>query len=378
MKEDFLQFIWKLKRFDHTKLTLTDGRDLIIQNHGIFNGTENGPDFLNAQITIDSISWYGHIEIHVQSSQWYNHKHNQDPSFSNVILHVVWEHDRDVYYNSDTIPVLELKNRIYPSTLANIDSLKIQHAVFPCNKLIQGLESIYLHQMMANSFVHRMERKIAQYAEMNENELIYQLLAKSFGGKSNQYSFEYIAEKLPYSLVNQMDSKKQKLAFQSYRLLLTKKQINERIAVPYFKRKGMRPQSNPEIRIEQFINCIGIIDSLKNWLSLDAKEIVFHFRKQITKLEPTLSFSMQNQVLINTIIPFFYKLGKMDYDLRQKAIEISEILPPEKNKVVQQMKTLGFSVKNSFDSQAVLEIYNEFCQRKKCLNCIIGCKIVNS
>ena len=68
----------------------------------------------------------------------------------------------------------------------------------------------------------------------------------------------------------------------------------------------------------------------------------------------------------------------MDYDLRQKAIEISEILPPEKNNLVEQMKTLGFSVKNSFDSQAVLEIYNEFCQRKKCLNCIIGCKIVNS
>jgi hypothetical protein len=377
MKEDFLQFIWKLKRFDHSNLTLKDGRKIIISRYGEFNANENGPDFLNAQITIDSISWFGHIEIHTKSSHWFTHKHHNDNSFDNVILHVVWEHDKEVHYSSDTIPVLELKNRIAPSTLANFESLKIQHSVFPCQKLIKGLDSMFLTQMISSSFVARMERKLITYIHIEEFELLYRLLAKSFGGKSNQYSFEYIAEKLPYSLISQMDTQKQKLAIHSYKTLLTK-ETKKSLAVPYFKRKGMRPQSNPEIRIEQFIKCIKLIEDLKTYLTMEAREFIFCFRKSITKLEPKLSFAMQNHILINTIIPYFFLLGKSTIQHRQKALEIAEILPPEKNNIVDQMKLLGFSVKNSFDSQAVLEIYNEFCQKKKCLNCVVGSKIINS
>jgi hypothetical protein len=377
MKEDFLQFIWKLKRFDHSNLTLKDGRKIIISRYGEFNANENGPDFLNAQITIDSISWFGHIEIHTKSSHWFTHKHHNDNSFDNVILHVVWEHDKEVHYSSDTIPVLELKNRIAPSTLANFESLKIQHSVFPCQKLIKGLDSMFLTQMISSSFVARMERKLITYIYIEEFELLYRLLAKSFGGKSNQYSFEYIAEKLPYSLIRQMDTQKQKLAIHSYKTLLTK-ETKKSLAVPYFKRKGMRPQSNPEIRIEQFIKCLKLIEDLKTYLTLEAREFIFCFRKSITKLEPKLSFTMQNHILINTIIPYFFLLGKSTIQYRQKALEIAEILPPEKNNIVDQMKLLGFSVKNSYDSQAVLEIYNEFCQKKKCLNCVVGSKIINS
>jgi hypothetical protein len=290
---------------------------------------------------------------------------------------VVWEHDKEVHYSSDTIPVLELKNRIAPSTLANFESLKIQHSVFPCQKLIKGLDSMFLTQMISSSFVARMERKLITYMYIEEFELLYRLLAKSFGGKSNQYSFEYIAEKLPYSLIRQMDTQKQKLAIHSYKTLLTK-ETKKSLAVPYFKRKGMRPQSNPEIRIEQFIKCLKLIEDLKTYLTLEAREFIFCFRKSITKLEPKLSFTMQNHILINTIIPYFFILGKSTIQYRQKALEIAEILPPEKNNIVDQMKLLGFSVKNSYDSQAVLEIYNEFCQKKKCLNCVVGSKIINS
>ena len=377
MKEDFLQFIWKLKRFDHSKLTLIDGRELIINKHGEFNSHENGPDFLNAQIIINTISWFGHIEIHTKSSEWFNHNHHIDASFNNVILHVVWEHDKEVHYSSEAIPVLELKNRIAPSVHANFESLKIQHSAFPCQKLIKGLDPIYLTQMISSSFIRRMERKIAPYLHLDEFEFLYRLMAKSFGGKSNQFSFEYIAEKLPYSLLNQMDSQKQKLAIHSFRTLLTK-ESNRPQAVPYFKRKGMRPQSNPEIRIDQFINCIEIIEGLKSEVLLDAREFIFYFRKKLSDLDRTISFSIKNHLLINMVLPYFFYLGCSTIDFRQKAIEIGEILPPEKNNLVDQMKILGFSVKNSFESQAVLEIYNEFCQKKKCLSCAVGAKIINS
>jgi hypothetical protein len=377
MKEDFLQFIWKLKRFNHSNLTLADGRELIINKHGEFNSHENGPDFFNAQITIDSISWFGHIEIHTKSSEWFNHNHHRDPSFDNVILHVVWEHDKEVLYSTDAIPVLELKNRITPSVRANYESLKIQHSIFPCHKLIKGLDSIYMAQMVSSAFINRMERKLAHYIHIDEFEFLYRLMAKSFGGKSNQFSFEYIAEKLPYSLLNQLEAHKQKLAIHSYKTLLTK-ESNKPQTVPYFKRKGMRPQSNPEIRIEQFINCIPYIQELKSLPLLDAPEFVFYFRRKMSAIDKTISFSLQNHLLINMVLPYFFNLGKSSIEFRQRAIEIAEILPPEKNNIVEQMKLLGFSIKNSFDSQAVLEIYSEFCQKKKCLNCAVGAKIINS
>jgi hypothetical protein len=378
MKEDFLQYIWKLKRFDHTRLRLADGRELIINKHGEFNATENGPDFLNAQITIDSISWFGHIEIHTKSSHWFNHNHHNDKSFDNVILHVVWEHDKEVNYSTEIIPVLELKNRIAPATLANFESLKIQLAIFPCHKLIKGLDAVYLTQMISSSFVNRFERKLAAYLHFDDFEFLYRLMAKSFGGKSNQYSFEYIAENLPYSFVKKFDAQKQKLVLSSYKMILTKEATHKSAPVPYFKRKGMRPQSNPEIRMNQFIRCIPLIEEMKMYTNLEVREIIFYFRRKITELDNSISFSMQNHILLNMVLPYLFFLGQNAPVFCHKAIELAEILPPEKNNLVAQMKILGFSVKNSFESQAVLEIYNEFCQKKKCLNCSIGCKIINS
>ncbi|MBM3452651.1 MAG: DUF2851 family protein [Bacteroidetes bacterium] len=376
MKEDFLQFIWKLKRFDHSNLRLADGRELIINKHGEFNSHENGPDFFNAQITIDSISWFGNIEIHTKSSDWFNHKHQLDISFKNVILHVVWEHDKEVHFLSETLPVLELKNRIPANLFSNLKSLKLNYSAFPCQKLIKNLDLSYLTQMISSSFVNRMERKILHYFHLNEDEFIYRLMAKSFGGKSNQFSFEYIAESLPYSLLNKLDSQKKRIAINSCKTLLTK-DSNKIQVVPYFKQKGMRPQSTPDIRIEQFINCIQIIEELKSFTILEAREFVFYFRRKISDVDKTISFTMQNHLLLNLILPYFFYLGYSSIEFREKAIEIAEILPPEKNNIVEQMKLLGFSIKNSFDSQAVLEIYSEFCQKKKCLNCTVGAKIIN-
>lgn len=140
----------------------------------------------------------------------------------------------------------------------------------------------------------------------------------------------------------------------------------------------MRPQSTPDIRIEQFINCIQIIEELQNFTILEAREFVFYFRRKISDVDKTISFTMQNHLLLNLILPYFFYLGYSSIEFREKAIEIAEILPPEKNNIVEQMKLLGFSIKNSFDSQAVLEIYSEFCQKKKCLNCTVGAKIINS
>jgi hypothetical protein len=56
-----------------------------------------GPDFFQAHIHIDNTLWVGNVEIHLRSSDWFAHKHEQDTNYDNVILHVVWEDDLPVY-----------------------------------------------------------------------------------------------------------------------------------------------------------------------------------------------------------------------------------------------------------------------------------------
>ena len=58
---------------------------------------DTGPDFFNAQLSIGTQMWAGNVEIHVKSSDWYVHHHETDAAYDNVILHVVWEHNMEIY-----------------------------------------------------------------------------------------------------------------------------------------------------------------------------------------------------------------------------------------------------------------------------------------
>ncbi|MDZ7649739.1 MAG: DUF2851 family protein [Cytophagales bacterium] len=68
---------------------LTAGETLNIIKPGILN-SDAGPDFAQTKIKIDSIDWVGNAEIHVKASEWYDHKHDRDSAYENVVLHVVW------------------------------------------------------------------------------------------------------------------------------------------------------------------------------------------------------------------------------------------------------------------------------------------------
>ena len=73
----------------------------------------SGPDFFNAQLIIDDQLWAGSVEIHIKSSDWYLHGHEKDMNYDNVILHVVWEHDTEIFRKDNkSIPTLSLKNYV--------------------------------------------------------------------------------------------------------------------------------------------------------------------------------------------------------------------------------------------------------------------------
>ena len=112
MQEDFLHYIWKYKKMDILHLQSTKQEQIEIVSVGEHN-YNSGPDFFNAQLKIENQFWAGNVEIHIKSSDWFVHNHEQDTAYDNVILHVVYEHDTEIFRKDNSqIPTLELK-RIY-------------------------------------------------------------------------------------------------------------------------------------------------------------------------------------------------------------------------------------------------------------------------
>ena len=112
MKEKLLQYIWQFQYFNKNELTTIDGDPIQIISAGSFN-TNQGADFFDAKIKISNTIWAGNIELHIKSSDWNLHNHAADKNYKNIILHVVWQHDKEIKDITENIlPTLELQHRI--------------------------------------------------------------------------------------------------------------------------------------------------------------------------------------------------------------------------------------------------------------------------
>ena len=87
MKEEFLYYVWQHKMFSNVNLRTLNSEEIYIVKSGIHN-KNTGPDFLNSQVKIDKQLWFGHTEMHVKSSDWYAHRHEEDVNYDAVILGV--------------------------------------------------------------------------------------------------------------------------------------------------------------------------------------------------------------------------------------------------------------------------------------------------
>ncbi len=141
MHERLLQFIWANLYFRQGNLFTTDRQPLVILNPGRTNNGD-GPDFKQASIRMDDLVFHGDIEIHLESSGWYNHHHHEDARYDKVILHVVLD-DNDLVEarRSDRtiIPTLVLKPYINEKTSVLFRKSRIK-ATLACAGLIKDVE----------------------------------------------------------------------------------------------------------------------------------------------------------------------------------------------------------------------------------------------
>lgn len=392
MTEAYLHFLWKLKRLPFHLMKTTNGKPIEVLQHGIHNLSESGPDFSNARIYYDGMEWAGQIELHIKSSDWLLHKHQYDPAYNNVILHVVHEHDRDIIVNDRALPTIELKSFIDNNHYQQWKKFEQAMKAIPCEDFLPELDPIFMKVMMHRAVNDRFQRKVGQLLyeanHVDNQSILYRLIARAFGSKINALPFEVLTNELPLAIVKRVHrSRQQQLVMHTSGLfpnmevedVPTSMKISS-LPKAVWKRKGLRPSSLPEKRIFQFATFVMKCDFELLSTFLSPKEAFSYLEKLLLEEGNQLEISPQilNQLLINALLPYYWLLSERNEDeqLQESIIAILQEIPPEVNFITKKWKNVGVHPQNAYESQALIELYNEYCTKKKCLHCQVGVKIL--
>ncbi len=400
MKEIYLHYLWKYKLIPFHKMLLTTGENFKIVYQGDYNAYESGPDFLNAKVEIDGLLWVGNVELHVRSKDWFLHNHHIDHAYDSVILHVVYEENGNVLLNGCALPTLELKPIIDVHHYNKYVGLfKNKHTIL-CSTQIRNVHPIYLISLQEKALFQRLSRKTENVllltGSKEANQVLYFLLARAFGTKINQLPFEELTQRLPLSLLKKQNKQHQQALVQftsgmfSSDFSKTIKSIasNGIVKKSSWKFCGTRPGNSPVVRIQQFSAIVREFDFETSFLYLSKEQLLEHWMLLLSRIVdvkgefdkvPDLSKSFKEQIIINCFVPFLFWYGQMSSDeqLIEKSMEILRLLPPEQNSILDKWKKIDISANNAAETQAFLEIFNEFCTRKKCLSCDIGIQLLS-
>ena len=412
MNERLLQYIWQFQYYQASYLQTEEGEPLQIISPGMHN-TNEGPDFINAKIKVGNTTFVGSIEIHNKASDWVRHKHQHDVNYNNVVLHVVWEQDKQL---DISFPTLVLQHRISNLLLDKYQMLMQATNFIPCQQQISGVGELTLNIWKQRLMVERMQQRVGDVKIILANNnnhweaTFWQLLAKSFGVKVNSLAFENMAQSIPLSILakhkNQPHQIEALLMGQcgllnkkfedSYAIMLQKEYLFLKqkynlvpSAIPVFFLR-MRPANFPTIRIAQLSSLITqskhLFSIIKEVQELkDVKKLFditandywhYHYNfEEITSYKPKrVGAQMLQNIIVNTVLPVLYAYGWYNNieAYKNRALMWAEALPPEKNTITDGFEKLGISNKSAFDSQALIQLKNKYCNEKKCLSCAIG------
>lgn len=419
MQERLLQFIWQFRYFNQRQLLLGNGSRLEVLHPGAFN-LHQGPDFQQARIRIDGLLWVGNVELHVRSSDWFAHAHHKDSLYRNVMLHVVWEDD--VNNPNDPIPVLTLQNLVPKFLLQQYEEWMLSRQFIPCQHQLQKVNYLVLAAWKDRLLVERLERKTASVLEIfhqskqHWEETCWRLLARNFGLKVNADAFEAIAQSLPISLIArhrphlmQIESlllgqaglltpalplPYPALLKKEYEFLKLKYSLSPIHLPVYFLR--MRPPAFPTVRLAQLSMLLhqtpqlfrqllesASIQQLRLLLNVTAGtgwDGYYTLEEEAPPRVKHMGEEFTDSLVLNTVIPLVFTYGcwKKEQSYKDKAVQWLLQLPAEKNGITNSFRLIGAGISNAFESQAMIEMKTQYCDRKKCLDCAIGNHLISS
>ncbi|MEE1317681.1 MAG: DUF2851 family protein, partial [Prevotella sp.] len=430
--EKLLQYCWKHRILPEGELRTADGESIEIVDTGLLN-TDAGPDFFNARLRIGDRLLAGNVEIHVRRNDWYAHGHDRDAAYDNVILHVVDAQsngpaDADSAIRTREGRILpEVKISVPEEIRANYRELLSEDSYPPCYKIIPNVTPLSMHSWMAALQTERLKQKteaIAERVSMLKGDwehAYFITLARSYGFGSNSDALEQWARNMPMtSVAHHRDnlfqiesiffgqagmlniaSVRERLQLETaadeyfqrmqseYEYLKHKFQMTDKYA-PQWKYMRMRPQNFPTIRIaqlarlyyerrtslSQLIEC-DTIDKLRKMFHCgvsDYWQTHYTFGHESQPSAKQLSAASISLLMINCAIPMIFAYGRQTGSeaLCNRALDLLESLPPENNTITRMWQQVGLESRSAGDTQALIQLKKQYCDRKDCLQCRIG------
>ncbi|MDL2212350.1 DUF2851 family protein [Bacteroides sp. OttesenSCG-928-E20] len=413
--EQLLHYVWKHKIFPLQELQTTSGQCIEVIDTGLAN-YHAGPDFFNAKIKIDGTLWIGNVEIHTISSDWKRHGHHTDRTYDSVILHVTSEIDCPIYRtNGEEIPQMQLKCPQWVST--RYEELKKAEMRPPCYSIIPSLSKLTVHSWFSALQSERFEEKTRvikkRLAELNNHweDAFFITLARNFGFGLNGDAFELWAKQIPFRAVDKhRDNLFQVEAFFFGQAGLLETNIDDEYYKNMQKEFGylqhkfnfthtvpdnwkfmrLRPGNFPHVRIAQLAYFYhkeqALFSRVMEAKTVEAVKSIFktqtsayweehyNFSKTSPQKEKKLGQGSLNLIVINTIVPFLYAYGLYtgNEELCHRASTFLENLKAENNYITKRWDGTGIPVFTAADSQALIQLQKEYCDKKKCLYCRFG------
>jgi hypothetical protein len=366
-------------------------------------------------------TWAGQIEFHVKSSDWFKHNHQTDSNYNNVIAHFVYEHDTEIESGRYELPTVEIKELIDKEHFEKYsDYIKSKNWV-ACKNEISNVDDFIIYQQKEKAVFNRLTRKSHSTVELLESyngdqeRVFYYLLFKAFGSKINQKPFEQLASKFDVKIILKLnndgfkvqaylfglagflndDSIQEDFFFDELKIEFTyqKKLFGlEEMSFKEWKFAAVRPHNYPTVRLAQLVQILIKSTSLSK--SVNINEVIkslnielddywkthYMFGRIGKKPNPNLTKSFIDLILINVYVSYYFSIGRYESNEKLKflALEWLEKIVAEKNGIITKWKTHNINAKSAFDSQALIELKNEFCDKHQCLDCKIGQKLLKT
>lgn len=423
MTEDYLHYIWKFQKINHANLFTVHGESVLIKKPGTHNH-DSGPDFQEASITIDGTDWFGSVEIHIKTSDWSKHRHQDDKSYNNVILHVVYEHDQEILnQNGETIPTICLKEIIDHNAYFAFERFVQKKSERPCFNQLSNVPKFTVISTIDEMLVNRLMRKSDAIKEMlvqsNQDweQVFHQLLLKYLGMKVNDAPMFDLSRRATYvlmqrnsddlfkleallfgqaGLLNEENKDDYHRSLRSEYLFLKQKYGLRSMTGTEWKFSRMRPPNFPTLRIAQiaaiYVSYQNLFELIRDKVSLRHLQLIFSaepseywkthysFNSESKRSKGNLGKTALQNIIINVIAPFAFYYGRCidDNSYEDYALLLLESIPGEDNKITREFGDLKTGVLSAKDSQSLIQLYSQLCEKKRCLNCKIGVSLLHS
>ena len=423
--EKLLHYVWKHRLYNPAGLRTGDGRTVEVIDPGLPN-TDAGPDFFNAKVKIGGTMWVGNVEIHDRASDWRAHGHDRDAAYDNVVLHVVATADAEAR-DSRGRAVAQLTLGVPQEVARNYAALASADAFPPCRSIIPQLPRLTVSSWMAALQTERLERKTADIARRaglrngSWEDACFITLARNYGFGVNADAFEAWAAALPLAAAarHRDDITITEALFLGQAGLLDSEAVPRRhrdearrdgylarLQAEYaflahkfglrpmdrslWRFLRLRPQNFPHIRIAQLavlyhegrtglsrlVECASADDVRR----LMATRVTPYWQTHYTfgAASPASAKALSDRsldlIVINTAVPMMFAYGRhtMNEALCERACAMLESLKPEANSVVSAWSRCGLRAMTAADSQALVQLKHEYCDRRDCLRCRFG------